>query len=89
MEETKAGEQQARTQCYCERIVNGINEMGKETSEFFTKLGKDIGPSDNVKQHFRTASIEFWKGVRAMVDEKIEHLTAHPGAQKGTTVAVD
>jgi hypothetical protein len=39
------------------------------------------------REHFRNARIEMLKGVRSMLDAKIDHLSKH--AQRGTKVPVD
>jgi len=38
--------------------------------------------------HLQNARIEFLKGVRALIDERIEQLSK-PGKKKGTTVPVE
>jgi hypothetical protein len=43
-------------------------------------------PQDT-REHFRTARIEMLKGIRSMLDARIEHLSKHD--QKGTKVAVE
>jgi len=39
------------------------------------------------QQHFRNARIEMLKGIRSVLDARIERLSQH--AQKGTKVAVE
>ncbi len=41
----------------------------------------------NTREHFRNARIEVLKGMRSMLDSRIEHLSKH--AQKGTKVNVE
>jgi hypothetical protein len=41
----------------------------------------------NTREHFRNARIEMLKGVRSMLDARIDHLSKH--AAKGTKIAVD
>ena len=43
--------------------------------------------SENTRAHFRTARVEMLKGMRSMLDARIEHLSKHD--QKGTKVAVE
>ena len=43
--------------------------------------------SPAARQHLRNARIEMLKAIRAMIDNRIEHLS-RPGA-KGTRIAVD
>jgi hypothetical protein len=62
----------------------------KEINEEMTKLGnmiKGLGPSDQVKDHFRNSRVEFLKGLRRMIDEKIERAQSH--SSHGTTVPVE
>jgi len=42
--------------------------------------------SDQVSEHFRQSRIEFLKGIRTLLDERIEHL-GRP--RKGTRVVVE
>jgi len=43
--------------------------------------------SETTREHFRTSRVEFWKGVRSLVDQQIERLSRTQ--QKGSTVPVD
>ena len=43
--------------------------------------------SEATREHFRTSRVEFWKGVRSLIDERIERLSRQHN--KGTTVPVD
>jgi len=58
-----------------------------EASEKIGQIFKEFGPSEEVTSHFRQSRIEFLKGIRTMLDERIEHLSKHD--QKGTRVTVD
>ena len=42
---------------------------------------------ENTREHFRNARLEMLKGMRSMLDARIEHLSQH--AQKGTKIAVE
>ncbi len=42
---------------------------------------------EETQKHFRTARIEMLKGIRTLLDARIERLSQH--AQKGTKVAVE
>ncbi len=44
--------------------------------------------SDATKDHFRTSRVEFLKGVRSLIDDRIEHLSRNEGG-KGTRVTVE
>ena len=52
-----------------------------------TSILKKLGPSDEVLNHFRNARIEMLKGIRQMIDDRIDHL--NKPSQKGTRVVVD
>jgi hypothetical protein len=43
--------------------------------------------SEATRDHFRTSRVEFWKGVRSLVDEHIDRLSRPQ--QKGSTVPVE
>jgi hypothetical protein len=53
-----------------------------------TDFLKKLGPDESVKQHFRTARIEFLKGLRAILDQRIADLSRAP-QQKGAKVSVE
>jgi hypothetical protein len=44
--------------------------------------------SDATRGHFRQSRIEFLKGIRSIIDDRISHLSAH-AEQKGTRVTVE
>ena len=44
--------------------------------------------SDATKNHFRSSRVEFLKGLRSLLDERIEHLSKSQ-EQKGTKVTVE
>jgi hypothetical protein len=67
-----------QSQCWCEGL-----------GEEFTRMASRLGPSDEVQGHFRTARIEFLKGLRAMIDEKIEKASRAQQATKGATITID
>jgi hypothetical protein len=46
----------------------------------------ECGPQA-ARQHMRNARVEFLKAIRAVIDERIEHLSRTE--KKGTTVAVE
>lgn len=55
---------------------------GPQVSAFFDRIWPE-----HTKEHFRNARIEILKGVRSMLDTRIEHLSQH--AQRGTKVTVE
>lgn len=42
---------------------------------------------EETREHFRNARVEMLKGIRTMLDARIEHLSQH--GQKGTKVTVE
>jgi len=44
--------------------------------------------SDATRDHFRNSRIEFLKGIRSLIDQRIEHLSKHEPHQ-GTHVTVE
>jgi hypothetical protein len=53
-----------------------------------TRVMESFGPSDSVRQHFRNARIEFLKGLRQLIDNRITDLS-DSGSKRGTTVNID
>lgn len=77
MSENEAGATSERHEkCFC---------MGAGP-ELYAML-KKLGPGA-AREHFRNARIEVLKGMRAVIDQRIEHLSA-PLEKKGTKVAVE
>lgn len=71
-EETRSG----CDACFC-------GGAGPAFSEFVRKLG----PPEGAKRHFDAARVEFLKGLRALIDARIESLSR--SETKGTTVPVE
>ncbi len=46
-----------------------------------------FGVSPKVREHFTNSRIEFLKGIRAIIDNRIEHLSNT--GQRGTKIAVE
>jgi hypothetical protein len=59
--------------CLCREIVNQFREA--------------FGVSPKVKEHFTNSRIEFLKGIRAVIDSRIEHLSN--AGQRGTKIGVE
>jgi hypothetical protein len=78
MSEQEATQQNAtqpliQERCLCRELVNQFREA--------------FGVSPKVREHFTNSRIEFLKGIRAVIDSRIEHLS-HTG-QRGTKIAVE
>lgn len=50
-------------------------------------LLQSLGGSDEAKKHFRQSRLEFMKGVRSMLDDRIESMSSQKPA--GTRVVVE
>ena len=69
-----AAKPQACQDCICMGVGPKLSEMLKCRSE-------------EAAGHLRNARVEFLKGLRALIDERIEHLSAK--GKKGTSVPVE
>ncbi len=56
---------------------------GPVLSEFLRRLG----PPEEARLHFDAARVEFLKGLRALIDARIEHVTK--AKAKGEKIAVE
>jgi hypothetical protein len=63
----------SQERCLCREIVNQVREA------------LDVSPK--VREHFSNSRIEFLKGIRAVIDSRIEHLSNT--GQRGTKIAVE
>jgi hypothetical protein len=78
MSEQEATQQNAtqpliQERCLCREIVNQFREA--------------FGVSPKVLEHFTNSRIEFLKGIRAVIDSRIDHLSS--AGQRGTKIAVE
>ena len=78
MSEQEATQQNAtqpliQERCLCRELVNQFREAF------------DLSPK--VREHFTNSRIEFLKGIRAVIDSRIEHLSNT--GQRGTKIAVE
>jgi hypothetical protein len=78
MSEQEATQQNAaqplsQERCLCRELVNQFREA--------------FGVSPKVREHFTNSRIEFLKGIRAVIDSRIEHLSNT--GQRGTKIAVE
>ncbi|HVT95577.1 MAG TPA: hypothetical protein VHD76_22190 [Bryobacteraceae bacterium] len=46
-------------------------------------------PPETVRHHFRNSRIEFWKGIRALIDVRIDRLDRKNEPRKGAAVTVE
>ena len=68
-------EQQRSDGCFC-------GGAGPRVSNMFRSCW-----SEATKDHFRTSRVEFWKGLRSLIDEHIDRMSGQQ--KKGTTIPVD
>jgi len=68
-------EEQRTGGCFC-------HGAGPRVSDMFRSCW-----SEATKDHFRTSRVEFWKGLRSLIDEHIERMSRQH--QKGSSVPVD
>jgi hypothetical protein len=78
MSEQEATKQNAtqpliQERCLCRELVNQLREAF------------DVSPK--VREHFTNSRIEFLKGIRAVIDSRIEHLSNT--GRRGTKIAVE
>ena len=58
-----------------------------DASDAIGRLFRAFGPSEKVSEHFRQSRIEFLKGIRSILDERIDRIGRTP--HKGTRVVVE
>lgn len=78
MSEQSAGQQSAGggvgpDRCLCHELIDFMRDR--------------LGVSPEVKQHLANSRVEFLKAVRAVIDERIERISAK--GQQGTKIAVE
>jgi len=59
--------------CLCRQVLDQFREC--------------LGVSPEVREHFTNSRIEFLKGIRAVIDSRIEHLSK--SSQRGAKIAVE
>ena len=69
----QAGQTVVHERCLCREVLDQMREV--------------FGVSPQVREHFNNSRIEFLKGIRAVIDSRIEHLSKTP--QHGTKIAVE
>jgi hypothetical protein len=65
--------QRSDERCLCREVLDQFRET--------------FGVSENVREHFTNSRIEFLKGIRAVIDNRIESLGK--AGQRGTKIAVE
>ncbi len=68
-----ASERVVYERCLCRELVDHLRDC--------------LGVSPAVREHFTNSRVEFLKAIRAVIDERIEHISS--SGQRGTKVAVE
>ncbi|HKW61376.1 MAG TPA: hypothetical protein VJN89_02420 [Candidatus Acidoferrum sp.] len=68
-----SGQSVANERCLCREVVDQVRDL--------------FGVSPQVHEHFTNSRIEFLKGIRAIIDSRIEQLSKASPA--GTKIAVE
>jgi len=72
---------------HAEHTHSGARCMICEATDAVKSFLGGIGPSDEAKGHFRQSRVEFLKGIRRIIDDRIERVSRT--GQKGTHVVVE
>jgi hypothetical protein len=70
-------ESQTQARCF---VCEATGVMGR--------IFRQMGPSEEARTHFRQSRIEFLKGIRRVLDDRIDNLN-RSGEHRGTRVTVD
>ncbi|HET7151644.1 MAG TPA: hypothetical protein VFI60_09550 [Candidatus Acidoferrum sp.] len=68
-----AGQPAGHERCLCREVLEQVREHLNLTPE--------------IREHFTNSRIEFLKGIRAVIDSRIEHLSSK--SPRGTKIAVE
>jgi hypothetical protein len=71
-----------------EHVHNHADCICCRAGEAIGRMMNAFGPSGEAKQHFRQSRVEFLKGIRKVVDDRIEKVSRAP-QQKGSRIVVD
>jgi hypothetical protein len=69
----RPSEQHAAGHCVCHEVLD--------------QIGKCFDVSPTVRQHLMNSRVEFLKAIRAVIDQRIERLSA--SAQRGSRITVE
>lgn len=65
--------------CASSQIVDDLRRIGSDVHQLLRKMG----PSEEASGHFRSARVEFLKGLRQLIDDRIEGISKKPAAGTG------
>ncbi len=60
----------------------------RDAGEVISHLARAFGASDEAQEHFRQSRIELLKGIRKLLDDRIEYIS-RTAPRKGTRIVVD
>jgi hypothetical protein len=60
----------------------------RDAADVISHLARAFGASDEAQGHFRQSRIELLKGIRKILDDRIEHIS-RTAPRKGTRIVVD
>ena len=71
------------------RIQNtkSIQSLWQDAAPLLSEYLRHIGPPEEARRHFDAARVEFLKGLRALLDARIEHISKLK--TKGEKIAVE
>ena len=73
----------------CSQIAGDFRRVGNDIRQIL----RNMGPSSEASAHFRSARVEFLKGIRQIIDDRIDHLSSKPpqgtAGAPGARVPVD
>jgi hypothetical protein len=67
-----------------QRCECGCMGVGPAMTDILGRLGPAAA-----RDHFRAARVEFLKGVRAVIDARIDHLSKRQGQTVGSSIPVE
>ncbi|HYZ85334.1 MAG TPA: hypothetical protein VE621_13070 [Bryobacteraceae bacterium] len=71
--------EQSKTYCAYGQFSEDLRRIGNDLCQML----RNLGPSDAANSHFRQSRVEFLKGIRQIIDDRIERVSRGPAP--GTT----
>jgi hypothetical protein len=67
--------------------IRGSQSLWQDAAPLLSECLRRIGPPEEARRHFEAARIEFLKGLRALLDARIDHISK--AKAKGEKIAVE
>ena len=67
--------------------VRGGQSLWQDAAPLLSECLRRFGPPEEARRHFEAARIEFLKGLRALLDARIDHISK--AKAKGEKIAVE